>query len=86
MDPVSLLASVHRSALRMLGDKMGARYVGVAAAARLAPRRNVITMNTQKKLTNLDIECAFLRHATAQFNEAFLSQLAEMLKEDEYEK
>eukprot|EP00969_Alexandrium_andersonii_P373053 15483108-Alexandrium_andersonii.AAC.1 len=54
MDAVCLLASAHGAALRMVCDKLGAHYGGVAAAAaaRQARRRNVITM--QKKLTNLD--------------------------------
>eukprot|EP00969_Alexandrium_andersonii_P211523 9341513-Alexandrium_andersonii.AAC.1 len=82
MDAVCLVASAHGSALWMLCDKPGAHYGDVGAAARQARRRKMATMSVQRKLSNLDLVCAFLRHATAQHNEALLCQFVKMLMEE----
>jgi hypothetical protein len=70
-----LIADAHHGALMRLSDKLGVHVVGLAAAARLARRRAVVSGSTFKKLIRLDNTFALSRHLTAAKVSDFLGEL-----------
>ena len=76
---VGILAETHAASLRCLCDHLGEHHQGLAIAARRARRCGILDNGLAKKLTNLDLAMAFIRHTTVPGAQGFLSTLREAL-------
>ena len=75
LDAECILVKLRSSCLGVLSQRAGRSFEGLGAAARLCRQRGDISPNTSKKLSQLDVCCAWLRHACAAKADEFLSAL-----------
>ena len=63
-DASEILLALHGSLLRLVCARTRVHFQGLAAAARWLRREGLISNNQHKKLAQLDVVAAFIRHAT----------------------
>ena len=72
---VGLLADAHHAALCRLASLTGDDFTGLAVAARVCRRKQVISTTKTRKLERVDVAMHVVRHLTAQRVTSFLSDL-----------
>ena len=64
MDSHALVTNLHAEILRILSDRTGVHYAGLQQGARDCMKKDLLDRKTTKKLCQLDVACAIVRHVT----------------------